>query len=87
MTTEPPEVKLGDWITVSRKRGVLCQLPREGRAEFVYLDERNRAINEEIVWTGEKWEFAYPGVSGGYADNYPRLADFVSVLRSGERRS
>lgn len=84
-----PDVKLGEWITVgsgSGKDAVVCHIntnPELGDIEVVYLDDRDRAINEDVIWKEDHWEFKYSGPCGGYADKYSRLSDYVSKLRRG----
>lgn len=85
---DSPSVGLGDVIrfgsSYPRKKAVVCNVYTETippEIEVVYLDSQNRAINEDMVWNGEYWEFKCTGPCGGYADNYERLARFVSQLR------
>jgi hypothetical protein len=51
--------------------------------EVVYLDDRDRAINEDVRRSGGGWEFAVSGPCGGYADKYDRLREYVGILRRG----
>jgi len=88
---EKPDVKPGDWITLGvrsflGKDAVVCHIYDDsafGDIEVVYLDDRNRAINDDVVWKEDHWEFKQPGPSGGYADKYSRLSSFVAKLRKG----
>ena len=86
---DEPGISPGQWITVGKGRNVdavVCRIYEDtGNCEIVYLDERDRAINEDAKWTGTHWEFASQEPTGGYADNYGRLQSFVSILRSGRR--
>lgn len=86
-----PEVKKGDWITVgsgvSKKYAVVCQIDKDNqfddiKVEIVYLDCK-RAITENVIWSKDYWKFENPNPCGGYADNYPRLNNFVAILRRG----
>lgn len=55
-----------------------------GDIEVVYIDDRDRAINEGAIWVDGVWKFKNPGASGaGYADRYDRLREYVNILRSG----
>ena len=88
--TNRTELALGNWLRIgaSGKAAVVCQVHanRMGAdVEVVYLDNRDRAINEDVLWDGSKWQFGHPGPCGGYADKYSRLASFVDILRSGRR--
>lgn len=82
------EVKPGDWIKIGENLDALVVQIYEkknfGDIEVVYLDYRDKAINDDVIWTGEKWEFTHTGASGGYADKYDRLKEFVSILRQGK---
>jgi hypothetical protein len=85
-----PEIAPGDWLRIgdSGKAAVVCQVhanPMGADVEVIYLDDRDRAINEDVIWDGIKWQFKHPGPCGGYADRYSRLASFVAILRSGRR--
>lgn len=88
--SDKPAVKPGDWITFGNgplsKSAVVCAVYQDaslGDIEVVYLDDRDRAINEEMVWKNNKWEFKYSGPNGGYADKSDRLGGFVLQLRRG----
>lgn len=87
---EKPVVKPGDWITFGSgpipKNATICTVyPNTSSAdiEIVYLDDRDRAINEDMVWKDGKWQFKDSGPRGGYADNYNRLRGYVTQLRRG----
>jgi hypothetical protein len=84
----PENVKLRDWISVGMNNAVLCHIYENepGKIEVVYLDRRNRAINEDVHYKVGKWTFVYDGLNGGYADNYSRLGEFVAILRAGRWR-
>lgn len=81
----PENVKLKDWIRVGERDGVISKIyeSENNKFEFVYLD-RNRAINEDIYYVDGEWKFFYSGPCGGYADDNPRLAEYVSILRAGQ---
>jgi len=81
------EVKLGQWIRVGIKDAVVCSIYDEANIEVVYLDDRDRAINEDAVLQNDKWEFKVSGACGGYADKYSRLNEYVSILRIGYHNS
>ncbi len=88
-----PKVNPCDWITIGKGTGlidkldaVVCQVHDDSDyadIEVVYLDDRNRAINEDVIWDQSHWEFKNQGPCGGYADRYSRLAEFVAILRRG----
>ena len=78
-----PEIKPGDWIRIGKTDAVVCGISDDGTAEVVYLD-RKRAINKDVRWNGETWESIISSPDGGYADKYPRLSQFVQILRIGK---
>ena len=82
--TDQPDVKPGDWICIGETDAVVCSVHDDGTAEVVYLDWQDRAINEDTKWDGEAWKFVFPDSGGGYADQYPRLAHYVEILRRGK---
>jgi hypothetical protein len=80
------EPKLGGWISFSKdqklkQQAVVCHIYDSENIEVVYLDERNRAINEDMKLIDGKWEFKISGPCGGYADNRSRLREYVGILR------
>ena len=88
MGSPRPDIAVGDWIRIASLPAVVCHVHGEGHGydcEAVYIDYRDRAINENVAWKDGQWQFAQDGPCGGYADNYPRLADFVAILRRGPR--
>lgn len=84
----PKNVKLKDWITVGVNNAVVYHINEKesNKIKVVYLDGKNRAINEDVIYKDGEWTFVYDGPNGGYADNYSRLGEFVSILRAGRWR-
>ena len=81
---DKPVVKPGQWIRIGKSlRAVVCAVGDDDNIEVVYLDH-SKAINESVKWTGGEWRFAVDGLNGGYADNYPRLREYVNILRSSK---
>lgn len=78
---DAPEVKPYDELRIGCRRAVVCTIHGRSLVEVVYLDDRNRAINEAAIWRGDGWDFEHSGPTGGYADNYDRLSVFVAQLR------
>ena len=81
------QVKPGDWITIGLINAVVCNVYKDNPniVEVVYLD-KNKAINDDVRYSSNGWEFRYPKPSGGYADKYSRLNPYVSILRSGRTK-
>ena len=75
----------GDWIKVGHIDAVICKSYQDNpsRYEVVYLDNRDQAINEDVLFINNQWNFEIQGPSGGYADKNHRLSEFVSILRKG----
>jgi hypothetical protein len=92
-----PSVSTGEWITIGKGLytldAVVCnirspdQVASGGDIEVVYLDERDRAINVNVSWRSDEWDFTSTQVDGGYADRYPRLREYVQTLRKGRYRN
>ena len=81
-----PSINPGDWISIGERDGVVTKLYSDralADIEIIYLDDSKKAINEDVIWRNERWEFKHSGPSGGYADKYAHLADFVRTLRRG----
>ena len=70
---------VGEFPTPAVACAVYGVEPRGG--EVVYLNWKKKVTNSDIVWRDGQWQFA--GGFGGYADNNPRLAEFVAILRRG----
>ena len=80
-----PELEAGAWIVIGDgRRAVVCGAPSIDSAdlEVVYLDRRDRAINEDVRWTGSGWDYAGTP-QPGYADRHDRLRERVSQLWRG----
>ncbi|MFH1522873.1 MAG: hypothetical protein ABIE43_03585 [Patescibacteria group bacterium] len=88
-SSEKPCVELGDWITIGQGTGVRAVVSavhednKMGDIEVVYLDYQKRAINEDVIWKDDAWEFRTQDPGGGYADKYSRLSEYVAILRYG----
>jgi hypothetical protein len=81
------EVKLGEFIYFGNnplpKKAIVCRIYDSETIEVIYIDYRDRAINDDMVLKDGEWVFKHPGPSGGYADKYDRLSQFVRRLRQG----
>ncbi|KEO73674.1 hypothetical protein [Anditalea andensis] len=85
MNKVPDNIKPKDWIYIGSQHVVVCKIYEDypDKIEIIYLNDRNQAINEDAHYIGGKWTFAHEGPCGGNADNYPRLAEYVRILRAG----
>ena len=78
-----PVLKLNpkDWVKIGNTYAVVCGVNEEEQtAEVVYMSSY-KAINEDIVCRDGEWAWKSAGLGGGYADNYSRLSEYVSILR------
>ena len=80
-----PETKPGGWILVGNCHCVVANVRAPGHAlgdcEVVF--DRSKPTNSDVVWNGDEWRFVERGDYGGYADKYPRLRDYVHILKRG----
>ena len=82
-----PTVSLKDWIRIGKKDAIVCRIydtPDPQEIEVVYLDGP-KAINGNAVWRDDGWAFTIAGPNGGYANNIPRLREYVAKLRAGRQ--
>jgi hypothetical protein len=82
---EKPSVSPGDWIRIGNIDAVVCLIYKDGPydIEIVFLD-KGQAVNKDAKWDNGKWSLDTADY-GGYAENYPRLSQFVSILRRGRQ--
>lgn len=82
---ERPKIKPGDWIRVGNRDCVVANVREPGHAlgdcEIVF--DSSKPTNRDVVWDGNEWKFVKSGDFGGYADNYPRLSEYVRILKHG----
>ena len=85
MSENQQSIKLKDWISLGTRQAVVSRIYEDStdKIEIVYLDDRDRAINEDAFFDDGKWHFAEAGPNGGYADNIPRLTEYVRKLKAG----
>lgn len=86
MSENQQSIKLNGWITVGTRMAVVSRI-YEGitdKIEIVYLDDRDRAIAEDVFLEDGEWHFVEAGPNGGYADNIPRLTGYVRKLKAGK---
>ncbi len=81
-----PPIKPGDWIEVGSVWAVVSQLmspehPMGADCEVVF--NPSKPTNHDVRWNGQRWEFTKSGDQGGYADKYPRLRQYVALLKGG----
>ena len=64
----PPEVKEKTWITfgVNNLNGYVLRVFSDTEIEVGYDQNDLKAIGENVVWTGERWDFKSQGPGGRY---------------------
>ena len=93
MPSQRPEIKPGDWIEIG-KTGIAARpttdavvsIAKPELIEVVYLQRPNQAVNQDVMWVDDHWEFASTGDYGGYAERYDRLSGYVAQLYQGRHR-
>lgn len=81
---ERPNIKAGHFVKYGIRDAIVNKVHEtpyrpEAEVELIYVDDRDRAINIEAYWNGERWTSDDP--MPGYADNYDRLRERVAELR------
>jgi hypothetical protein len=81
---EKPNLAPGQWFTVEGVNCVVCGVFTDSPwdAEVVFMD-KGKSTNKDIKWDNDRWIFT--GGAGGYAGDYQRLSEFVSILRRGRQ--
>jgi hypothetical protein len=61
-------VKKGDWISVgiSNINAYVLHVFSETEISAGYYQNHLKAIMEDFVWDGERWQFKYSGPNGSY---------------------
>lgn len=83
---DKPNVSPGDWVRIGKIEAVVCQVIKESPPdiEVVFLSGgSSKTTNQDATWVNDHWEL--DTASGGYADNYPRLAQFRAILHRGRQ--
>lgn len=60
-----PVVKKGEWIRVGSVPALVMYVGDE-YISVGYYQNKTKAIKEDAVWSGERWEFKYEGPCGSY---------------------
>lgn len=82
MKTQKPN--LGDWMTIGKLSAIVCNTYGDcpNRIEIIYIDRRNRAIAEDVVFIDGEWQFE-KNSSGTHADNSLPHQEYISLLKRG----
>lgn len=84
--TTMPNIKPGDWIEVGFIDAVVSVIrPPDHHmgAQCEVVFDASKPTNHDVRWNGSTWEFIKSGDEGGYADKYPRLREYVAILKAG----
>jgi hypothetical protein len=84
-----PQVQPDDWIFIGKRQGVdavVCKVEPQ-RVRVVYMSPVHRAMDEWVVWRGDRWAFEQTGPCGGYADRNQELGKHVARLSQGRERA
>ena len=84
---DKPSVSPGEWIWVDGIEAVVCNVFSEGPNDLEVIFRSggsSKTTNQNVKWANDHWVFSPE--SGGYADNYPRLAEFRAILNRGRQR-
>jgi len=62
------KVNIGHWISVGRSAqdAYVMATHEDGSLAVGYYQNRAKAIKEDVIWDGSRWEFRYPGPNGSY---------------------
>jgi len=84
--TSRPNIKPGDWIQVGNGHCVVCVVrePNHPLGDCEVVLTPSKPANRDVQWLEDKWEFVPSGDFGGYADKYPRLREYVRILKKGQ---
>ena len=82
----PPRLVPGEWVRIGNLDCVVATIyppdnPFGHYCEVVF--NPRKPTNHNVVWDGDRLKLAETGDYGGYADNYPRLSEIVSILKRG----
>jgi hypothetical protein len=81
----PPQLRIGDWITINRMDCVIAALREPGDpfglGEVVFDPEK--PTSHDFDWDGEKFILPPRPDFGGYADGNPRYRAAVEKLKRG----
>jgi len=62
-----PTVKKDDWIKIGTSRiDALVMHTSEEHISVGYYQNHAKAIKEDVIWDGERWQFEHSGPSGSY---------------------
>ncbi len=83
-----PKISAGDFIYIGEQKSLKAVISSVDTAndprvdcEAVYISRNNKAINVDLKWNGEFWDYSFEQPDGGYADRNERLRPYVQMLR------
>ena len=65
---EAPEVRLHQWIRVGTTNiyGLVLDIYSKDALGVGVYQNKLKAIKDDVIWDGTRWEFKYSGPSGSY---------------------
>ncbi len=77
-------VKLKEWISIGEIDAVVCKIYENdhNKVEVVYFNG-SKPSNKFAYYINDEWSFGINEQYAGYAENYSRLAEYVTILKSG----
>jgi len=78
------KVNAGDWIYVGKSRipAYVIKVLTDTKVSAGYYQNNFKAIKENFLWNGEKWEFETSGISVQYL-----RGDLEAIVKRGPSRS
>jgi hypothetical protein len=63
-----PTVAVGSWITIGDALidAHVFGVHQDGSLEIGYYQNRAKAIKEDVIWDGKRWQFRHTGPVGSY---------------------
>ncbi len=67
--TDIPAVKLHQWIRLGYSpsiHAIVLEIHSDGSLAVGYYQNQSKAIKEDAIWDGSKWQFKHHGPNGSY---------------------
>ena len=83
--SDRPTVKPRGWIRVGSTDCVVANVrgPGQSLGDCEVVFNPDKPTNRDVTWDGDQWNFVESGDYGGYAEKYPRLSEYVQILKRG----
>ena len=75
-----PKINKGDVIKIgSGVKAVVCAV-YDDAVEVVH--DKNKPVNEYVVWSNNSWMFESDGPCGGYVRNNSNYQEYINILKN-----